>query len=103
MTKRPTKKTILKALEAVLDPELGISIVALGLIYDVTINREGRCHITMTLTTMGCPLFGAIQKDIENRIMAVSGIEDVETDLTFDPPWSTQKMSPEARIQLGLD
>ena len=92
-----------KKLHLVLDPELGISIVELGLIYGITVDAEGKCVITMTLTTMGCPLFGQIQKEIEDRVMEVDGVEDVETVLTFDPPWTIALMTPEAKIQLGLD
>lgn len=97
------KAAVLDQLHKVLDPELGISIVELGLIYGIAIDANGKCTITMTLTTMGCPLFGQIQKEIEDRVMEVEGIEDVETSLTFDPPWTIALMTPEAKIQLGLD
>jgi metal-sulfur cluster biosynthetic enzyme len=90
-------------LALVLDPELGISIVELGLVYEVFVTPEGVAKITMTLTTIGCPLFGQIQKEIEECVMEIPEIEEVETHLTFDPPWSVEKMTPEARIQLGLD
>lgn len=106
MKKQPTKNlktAVMDQLRKVLDPELGISIVDLGLIYEVTISKEGICHIDMTLTTIGCPLFGQIQKEIEDRVMEIEAIEDVEVKLTFDPPWDTSKMTEEAKIQLGLD
>lgn len=90
-------------LELVLDPELGVSIVDLGLIYGITVSKDGICTITMTLTTIGCPLFGQIQKEIEDQVMELDQIEDVKIDLTFDPPWNAEKMTEEARIQLGLD
>jgi metal-sulfur cluster biosynthetic enzyme len=90
-------------LHLVLDPELGISIVELGLIYGIAVDGEGKCTITMTLTTMGCPLFGQIQKEIEDRVMELDEVQDVETVLTFDPPWTIALMTPEAKIQLGLD
>lgn len=90
-------------LKEVLDPELGISIVDLGLVYGVEVSNEGLCVITMTLTTIGCPLFGVIQKEIEDKAMEVDGIEDIKVDLTFDPPWTPEKMSEESRIKLGLD
>lgn len=93
----------MEKLGLVLDPELGVSIVALGLIYDVQVTKDGICKISMTLTTVGCPLFGQIQKEIEDRVMEIKAIEDVEVKLTFDPPWDTSKMSEEAKIQLGLD
>ncbi len=105
------KTTVKKSIEAkvreklhlVLDPELGISIVELGLIYGIVVETDGKCTITMTLTTMGCPLFGQIQKEIEDRVMELDEINDVETALTFDPPWTIEKMTPEAKIRLGLD
>lgn len=97
------RATALDQLRKVLDPELGVSIVDLGLVYDVALSQDGRCHITMTLTTIGCPLFGQIQKEIEDKIMEVPGIEDVDITLTFDPPWDISKISPEAKIFLGLD
>ncbi len=103
MPKSTLKTQVMEKLELVLDPELGVSIVALGLIYDVHVTKDGICKISMTLTTVGCPLFGQIQKEIEDRVMEIEAIEDVEVKLTFDPPWDTSKMSEEAKIQLGLD
>ena len=90
-------------LRDVLDPELGVSIVDLGLIYTVEVDQHGVCVITMTLTTIGCPLFGQIQKSIEDKVLEVDGIEDVSIDLTFDPPWTPDKMSESVKIELGLD
>lgn len=101
--KKSIEESVREKLHLVLDPELGISIVELGLIYGIAVDAEGKCTITMTLTTMGCPLFGQIQKEIEDRVMELDEIEDVETALTFDPPWTIEKMTPEAKIQLGLD
>lgn len=90
-------------LKKVLDPELGVSILDLGLIYGVAVSKDGICKITMTLTTIGCPLFAQIQKEIEDLVMELDAIEDVSIDLTFDPPWDVSKMTEEAKIQLGLD
>ena len=95
------KIAIQEKLKLVLDPELGVSIWNLGLVYTITVSKEGVALITMTLTTIGCPLFPAIQKDIEDRLMAIDGIEDVKIDLVFDPPWTPEKMNEEAKIQLG--
>lgn len=104
----PPKKTSLKnqvqeKLKLVLDPELGVSIWDLGLVYSIIISPEGLCKITMTLTTIGCPLFAQIQKEIEDRVMEIASINEVVVDLVFDPPWSAEKISPDARIELGLD
>jgi metal-sulfur cluster biosynthetic enzyme len=104
----PTKNSTLEEqirakLKLVLDPELGVSILDLGLIYAVVVNKEGVCTITMTLTTIGCPLFAQIQKEIEDRVMEVPEVNEVKVDLTFDPPWTPDMMSEESKIQLGLD
>lgn len=103
MPRSSLQKQVFKQLDLVLDPELGVSIVALGLIYGVSVSKEGVCRIEMTLTTVGCPLFGQIQKEIEDRVMEIEAIEDVEVKLTFDPPWDVSKMTDAAKIQLGLD
>lgn len=99
----PIEESVRDQLKKVLDPELGVSIVDLGLIYGITVSQDGICTITMTLTTIGCPLFGQIQKEIEDRVMELEEIEDVVVSLTFDPPWTAEKMTEEARITLGLD
>lgn len=101
--KQTVEQSVQEKLKGVLDPELGVSIVDLGLIYNITVSKEGICTITMTLTTIGCPLFGQIQKEIEDAVMEVAVIEEVKVDLTFDPPWDASKMTEEARITLGLD
>lgn len=97
------KKLALAKLREVLDPELGVSIVDLGLVYDITISKDGKAKVLMTLTTIGCPLFGTIEKDIEDQLLEIPEIYDVAVELTFDPPWSPEKMSKETRIRLGLD
>jgi len=97
------EQQIREKLKLVLDPELGVSILDLGLIYGIVTNKEGVCAITMTLTTIGCPLFAQIQKEVEDRVMEISEINEVKIELTFDPPWSIDKMTEEAKIQLGLD
>jgi metal-sulfur cluster biosynthetic enzyme len=101
--KLAVEDSVREQLKKVLDPELGVSIVDLGLIYDITVSKDGVCTITMTLTTIGCPLFGQIQKEIEDAVMEIATIEEVKIDLTFDPPWTAEKMTEEARITLGLD
>ena len=96
------EEQVKEKLRTVLDPELGVSIVDLGLIYNVEVDTHGTCHITMTLTTIGCPLFGQIQHEIETAVLQVEGIEKVSIDLTFDPPWTPDKMAESAKIELGL-
>ena len=105
MKKSETKlrSAIIEKLKLVMDPELGVSICDLGLVYDIAISQEGIALITMTLTTIGCPLFPVIQKDIEDRLMEIDGVEEAKIDLVFDPPWTPEKMNEDAKIRLGWD
>jgi metal-sulfur cluster biosynthetic enzyme len=98
-----TRKQIEDILDTIPDPEIGISIWQLGLVYAVEIHEEKKTvTVTMTLTSIGCPLFDQIAGPIREKVMALGGIEDVFIDLTFEPPWSTDKMSEEAKMQLGF-
>jgi len=98
-----TALSIKKKLEEVLDPELNISIVDLGLVYNVKVEKANKVVITMTLTTIGCPLISVIEEEIKNRLSEL-GIrkENITIDLTFDPPWSMEKMSERAKAMLGI-
>jgi len=91
----------MKKLEAVLDPELYVSIVDLGLIYDI-LDTKGKITVTMTLTTMGCPLFGLLEEDIKSNVMKIKGVRDVFINLVFDPPWSMDRMTERGKAQLGI-
>lgn len=95
------KTAILKKLAEVLDPEIHISLVDLGLIYDVQ-EKDGRVKIKMTLTSLGCPLFGQIEKEVKEAVLQVDGVKSVEVELVFDPPWTKEMMSEEARAKLGI-
>lgn len=97
-----TKKQLLKQLKNVPDPELGISIVDLGLVYDVKADKKGNVTVLMTLTTMGCPLFELIEEPVRAELGKIKGVKKVTVDLTFDPPWSVEKMSKEAKVKLGF-
>ena len=92
---------MLAQLKKVLDPELGVSLVDLGLIYETSLSKKGVAHIRMTLTTMGCPLFPVIEKDIENHLMEIPEVNEVKIELTFDPPWDPSKMTDDAKAKLG--
>ncbi len=99
-----TKEKVLEALSTVLDPELQVDIVSLGLIYKVELPAKDRVKITMTLTTPGCPLAPIIDDMVRQSLFGV--LKDVEQDLevvlTFDPPWVPDMMSEEVRLELGL-
>lgn len=86
---------ITQALREVFDPELGMSIVDLGLIYDVAIDT-GRVRITMTLTTEGCPLHDAMTEWVRQAVAAIPGVEEVEVAIVFDPPWTPDRIRQDA-------
>jgi len=96
-----TKKQIEKILDTIPDPELGISIWQLGLIYSIEITGND-VRIVMTLTSIGCPLFDHIAVPMREQLGKIKGIKKVDIDLTFEPPWSPDTMSKEAKMQLGF-
>lgn len=97
-----TKKQVEKVLDTIPDPEIGISILQLGLIYDVEVDKKGNVRITMTLTTIGCPLFDHIAGPIREKVGELKGVGEITIDLTFEPPWTPDKMSENAKMQLGF-
>ncbi len=97
----PTKEEVMEALKEVVDPELGMNVVELGLIYDVAIEGE-TVKVKMTLTVPGCPLAQLITEYVARRLHEMEGVKYTDVELTFDPPWSPEMMSPEAREKLGL-
>ena len=97
----PTKDEVVEALRQVEDPELGMDIVDLGLLYEVEIEGPN-VKVTHTLTSMGCPVGPMIQEDIDRVAREVPGVEDVDVELTFDPPWTPDKMSDDAKFILGF-
>ncbi|PAV29219.1 DNA methyltransferase [Virgibacillus profundi] len=96
------KENMIGALENVIDPELGIDIVNLGLIYDVDLDEEGMCTVTMTLTAMGCPLSAHIEADVRRALADIPEVKDITVDIVWNPPWGKEKMSRYAKIALGI-
>jgi len=96
-----TKDEVLEVLRQVEDPELGMDIVDLGLLYDVEL-ADSTVKVTYSLTSMGCPAGPLIAQDIEGAVRQVEGVEDVELELTFDPPWTPDRMSDDAKFILGF-
>jgi metal-sulfur cluster biosynthetic enzyme len=96
-----TRDDVIEALRQVEDPELGMDIVELGLLYDVEVNGP-RVKVIHTLTSMGCPVGPLIQANVDEVVRALPGVEDVETELTWDPPWTPEKMSDDAKFILGF-
>lgn len=98
-----TKEQVLEQLKNVIDPELNINIVDLGLIYGVGINQEpGDVEVTMTLTTPGCPLSMVFEEWVPAAVKNVQGVKDVKINLVWEPPWDPDKMSDEVKEQLGI-
>ena len=95
------KEDVVEALRAVEDPELGMDIVELGLLYDVEVEGPA-VKVTYTLTSMGCPAGQMIQDDIQRVTSEIPGVEEVEIDLTWDPPWTPERMSDDAKFILGF-
>jgi FeS assembly SUF system protein len=90
------------ALRTVHDPEIPVNIYDLGLVYAIKINDNNNVHITMTLTAPACPAAPEIVFDAENKIRAIEGVKDVHIQLTFDPAWTKEMMSEEAKLELGF-
>ena len=95
------KALVMEALRNVHDPELGINIVDLGLVYDVDIEGD-TVHINYTLTTMGCPIGPLIETQIQEMIEPIEGIDKVDAEMVMTPPWTPEKMSEEAKAALGM-
>jgi metal-sulfur cluster biosynthetic enzyme len=96
-----TKEDVVEALRQVEDPELGMDIVELGLFYDAEVEGP-KAKVIYTLTSMGCPAGQMIQEDIERVVREIPGVEDVESELTFEPPWTPDRMSEDAKFILGF-
>jgi metal-sulfur cluster biosynthetic enzyme len=97
----PSREEVIDALRVVEDPELGMDIVELGLLYDVAVDGPN-VHVEYTLTSMGCPVGPLIEQQIVEATQDIEGVEQVETELTWDPPWSPEKMSEDAKFILGF-
>lgn len=95
-----SEERVLEALKKVVDPELGLNIVDLGLIYDVKV-EGGKVRVTMTLTTPGCPLHESLIQGALRALRSLKGVEEAEVELVWEPPWSPAMVSPECHRQLG--
>jgi metal-sulfur cluster biosynthetic enzyme len=96
------KEAVLEALRNVFDPELGINIVDLGLVYEVEIGSDGSVDITYSLTTMGCPIGPMIEDQMRQFLAPVPGVGEVRPEMVLRPPWSPEMMSDEAKAALGI-
>ncbi|MBD3583723.1 SUF system Fe-S cluster assembly protein [Flavobacterium selenitireducens] len=93
---------IVKVLKGIYDPEIPVDIYELGLIYDVMVNTDNEVKILMTLTSPNCPVAESLPKEVEEKITNIDGVRSAEVEITFDPPWSKDLMSEEAKLELGM-
>lgn len=98
----PLYEAVIDALKEIYDPEIPVNLYDLGLIYGVDITANGHAAITMTLTTPHCPVAESMPGEVELRVSAVPGIATADVNLVWDPPWDPQKMSDEAKLELGM-
>ncbi len=95
------EEDVIEVLKSVIDPEIGLDVINLGLVYEIKVNDD-TVYIKMTMTTPGCPLASWILADAENKVKQLPEVKDVQIDLVWDPPWSVDRISEEARRLLGL-
>ena len=93
---------VIQALKEIYDPEIPVNIYDLGLIYSVEVTPDADARVVMTLTTPHCPVAESMPGEVEMRVNSVPGIRDAEVELVWDPPWDPQKMSDEAKLELGM-
>ena len=97
-----TEETIVEVLRTVFDPEIPVSIYDLGMIYNIQVENS-EVPVRMTLTTPACPVAGTLPGQVETRIKAIEGVNDATVELVWDPPWTPEKMSEAAKLQLNMD
>ncbi|MGB3774979.1 MAG: DUF59 domain-containing protein [Leeuwenhoekiella sp.] len=93
---------VVRVLKTIFDPEIPVDIYELGLIYDVFVNEDYETKILMTLTTPNCPVAETLPLEVEEKVKTIEEVKDCEVEITFDPPWSQDLMSDEAKLELGL-
>jgi FeS assembly SUF system protein len=96
------KPLVVEALSSVFDPEIPVNIYELGLVYDIVIDAESVVHVTMTLTSPACPAAQHLPSDVASKVRAVPGVSEADVQVVWDPPWSMDRMSDMARLQLGF-
>ena len=97
-----TKAQVIETIRTCYDPEIPVNIYDLGLIYDVDVQSGNRVHVRMTLTSPACPVAGSLPPSVEAKIKAIEGVEDAAVEVVWDPPWTPDRMSEAARLQLNM-
>lgn len=101
MINNQLEEKIKEVLKTIFDPEIPVDIYELGLIYGIKIDQENNVKILMTLTTPFCPVAESLPKEVESKIKTIAKVKEVDIEITFDPPWSPDKMSEAAKLKLG--
>jgi FeS assembly SUF system protein len=96
------KNQIIAAIQTVYDPEIPINIWEVGLIYEVTVDDDGKAHVLMTLTSPNCPVAESLPTEVKEKVAAVDGVTAAEVEITWDPPWHEDMLSEAAKLELGL-
>lgn len=99
---RPLEARVIEALRQIYDPEIPVNIYELGLIYGVEVDKDNNVEVTMTLTTPHCPVAETMPDEVRMKVRAVEGVNNVDVELVWNPPWDMSRMSDEARLELGL-
>ena len=94
--------SIIEALRTVFDPEIPVNLYDMGMIYEVKVDEKAHAYIKMTLTSPSCPVAGTLPGEVDVKVQSVEGIETTEVELVWDPPWSMEKLSEAAKLQLGF-
>ncbi|HLI82572.1 MAG TPA: SUF system Fe-S cluster assembly protein [Bryobacteraceae bacterium] len=97
------RERVIAALRTVYDPEMPVNIYELGLIYGLEVNAEGQVDIRMTLTAPNCPVAGTLPGEVERAVKSVPGVTGVKLEMVFDPPWTKERISEAAKLELGLE
>ncbi len=103
MTSSELRQQVIQRLRTIYDPEMPVNIYELGLIYEVTVDETRFVSIRMTLTAPNCPVAGTLPPEVESKVRDVPGVSGVKLDLVFDPPWTKNRMSEAAKLELGIE
>jgi FeS assembly SUF system protein len=103
MTSSELRQQVIQVLRTIYDPEMPVNIYELGLIYEVTVDETRLVSIRMTLTAPNCPVAGTLPPEVESKVRGVPGVSGVKLDLVFDPPWTKNRMSEAAKLELGIE
>jgi FeS assembly SUF system protein len=101
-SKKDLEKSVMTALSEVYDPEIPVNINELGLIYEIKINDDSSVFILMTMTAPNCPVAESLPVEVKDKVKSIPGVKDVQVEITWEPPWTPERMSEAAKLQLGM-